>query len=140
MLVSHRITGTVELIPKHPGSHERVLQMQLINAAHQFQIAGKHWRGLIIDAAVADADQLRLTLDGKGMATVDYRFALSNSALVSALSKNRSPASTAGHNIRLLFNKLRKRLFLLFAGLLLALCCRSDWQDTTVLVGSVLAE
>jgi hypothetical protein len=61
--------------------------MQFIKASQQFQIASTDRMELIVDAAATDADQLRLTLDGKGMGAVDYRFALSNPALVSALSK-----------------------------------------------------
>lgn len=36
---------------------------------------------------------------------------------------------SAGHDIRLILKKLRERLFLLFARLLLALFSCSDWQE-----------
>ena len=87
MLAPYRIPGSVELIPQHSGTHERVLQMQFVDTPHQFQITGTHRMGLIVDGTAADANQLSLALNRKGMATVDYRFALSNPALVSALSK-----------------------------------------------------
>ena len=71
--------------------------MQFINAPHEFQIGGANRMGLIIDAAAANADQLRLTFDWKSMVTVDYRFALSNPSLASALSKKSFSSVSSCH-------------------------------------------
>lgn len=87
MLAAHSKASSIELILQHAGTHEWMLQMQLINAAHECQIGGVDRFGPIIDAAAADANQLGLPFDRKSMFAVDYRFALSNPTLVSALSK-----------------------------------------------------
>ena len=86
--------ASIELILRHPSTHERMHQMQLINAAHQRQISGIHRFWPIIDATAAYANQLSLPFDRKSMLAVDYRFAFSNPTLLSAPSKkNRFPAS-----------------------------------------------
>ena len=87
MLAAHRTTRSVELIPQHSGPHKRMLQMQLINTAHQIQIISTDGTGLVIHAAATDSDQLCLTFERKCMGTVNHRFALSNPTLVSASSQ-----------------------------------------------------
>lgn len=87
MLAAHSKACSIELILQHAGTHEWMLQMQLINVAHQRQVSDVYRLGPIIDTAAAYANQLGLPFDRKSMLAVDYRFALSNPTLVSALSK-----------------------------------------------------
>ena len=83
-------------IAQHPAAGERMLEVQLVEAAHQPQIRIADRLGVVIDRPAADPHELGLALDRKGVIAVDHRFALSNPALVSAPSKkNHSPASTA---------------------------------------------
>ena len=87
MLTSNNNPFSVQLISQHPRSHERILQMQFIQSAHERQIRGMMCFGLIIDSAAAYPDQLRLSCNGERMGSVYYRLALSNPILVSAPSK-----------------------------------------------------
>jgi len=74
-------------IAQHPGAGERMLQVQLVDAAHQRQVGGADRLGVVVDGAAADGEQLGLPLDGQRVGAVDHRFALSSPALVSAPSK-----------------------------------------------------
>jgi hypothetical protein len=76
-----------EQIAQHPAAGERVVQMQLVDLAHQPQVFVRDRARLVVDRAAADAQHLSLLLDGKIVLRVDHRFALSNPALVSAPSK-----------------------------------------------------
>jgi hypothetical protein len=80
-------TLALQLPAHHASSHERVLQMQLINASHERQIdlIGRTW--LVIHRTAAYLQQTGLTHHAQGVLSVNHRFALSNPALVSALSK-----------------------------------------------------
>jgi hypothetical protein len=61
--------------------------MQLVETPHDREVALRHRTRQIVDAAAADAQNLRLLGDRQIVLTVDHRFALSNPALVSAPSK-----------------------------------------------------
>src|SRR6202162_4850843 len=61
--------------------------MQPVETSHGLQVGRRHRTWQIIDAATADAQNLRLLGDRQIVCTVDHRFALSNPALVSAPSK-----------------------------------------------------
>src|SRR5450631_1769488 len=80
-------TLAVQKVAQHPAARERVFQMQLVDAAHEREVLGRNRSGLIVDAATADVQNLRLTDDGKIVIAVDHRFALSMPALMSAPSK-----------------------------------------------------
>jgi hypothetical protein len=74
-------------VAQHAAARERVLQVQLVDAAHQRQLGLGDRLGVVVHRAPADAQQLGLPLDRQFGFTVDHRFALSNPALVSAPSK-----------------------------------------------------
>ena len=61
--------------------------MQLVDAAHELQVARAGGPGQVADRASAHAQQAGLARDGQGVITVDHCFALSNPAMVSARSK-----------------------------------------------------
>ena len=77
----------IQLVAQLPRAHERVLQVQLVELAHQRQIGRADRLRQVVDRASADVEQLGLARDGQFVITVDHGFALSNPALVSALSK-----------------------------------------------------
>lgn len=77
----------MQLAAQHARSHEGVLQVQLVDAAHELQVGRAGGPGQVVDRASAHAQQGGLARDGQGVITVDRGFALSNPALVSALSK-----------------------------------------------------
>src|SRR5207237_2841867 len=72
---------------QHPRPCEWDLQMQPVETPHDRKIGLRHRTRQIVDAAAADAQNLRLPGDRQIVLTVDHRFALSNPALVSATSK-----------------------------------------------------
>jgi hypothetical protein len=49
---------------QHPTSGKRVVEMQLVDPAHQCKIAVRHWTRQIIDTATAEAEKLGLAHDG----------------------------------------------------------------------------
>src|SRR3954465_8210144 len=61
--------------------------MQPVETPHDGKVALRHRTWQVVDAATADAQNLRLPSDRQIVLTVDHRFALSNPALVSAPSK-----------------------------------------------------
>jgi hypothetical protein len=87
MLAVHINACSIELIAQHTSTHELVRQVQFVNTSHQRQIGSADQLRPIVDAAAADTDQLGLSFNRKCMGAVDYRFALSNPTLMSALSK-----------------------------------------------------
>lgn len=72
---------------KHPASGERIVQMQLVDPAHQNQIGRRRRPRQVIDAATADAEQPGLAGNGKVVGPVDHRFPLNSPALPSAPAK-----------------------------------------------------
>ena len=72
---------------QHPRAGEGKLQMQPVETPHDRQVGRRHRPWQVVDAATADAQNLRLLGDRQIVLTVDHRFALSNPALVSAPSK-----------------------------------------------------
>ncbi len=61
--------------------------MQFVELAHERQIGRADRLRHVIDSPPADVEQAGLTCDGQHVVSVDHGFALSNPALVSALSK-----------------------------------------------------
>ncbi len=61
--------------------------MQFIDPTHQRQIGVADRSGLVAHRAETDVQQRRLSLHRESVGPVDHHFALSNPALVSALSK-----------------------------------------------------
>ncbi|SCX63473.1 hypothetical protein SAMN05720354_1411, partial [Nitrosospira sp. Nsp1] len=51
MLASNIEPFPIELVAQHARTHERVFQVQFVNAAHERQIRGADWFGQIIHAA-----------------------------------------------------------------------------------------
>ena len=66
--------------------------MQFVNPSHHLQVGHRHRPRQVVDAATADAQNLRLLCDRQIVLTVDHRFALSKPALLSAPSKKLSTA------------------------------------------------
>src|SRR4029077_336755 len=77
----------VQQISQHPAARERVVEMQFVDPAHDRQIPRRYWPRLVVQAAPAELQKLRLTRQRQGMRTVDHRLALSMPALLSAPSK-----------------------------------------------------
>ena len=61
--------------------------MQPVETPHHLQVGRRHRTRPLVDAATADAQNLRLLCDRQIVFTVNHRFALSNPALLSAPSK-----------------------------------------------------
>ena len=76
-----------QLVTQHACTHERVFQMQLVDAAHECQIDGTYRLGQVVHRASADFEQFGLLGNRQFVISVNHGFALSNPALVSALSK-----------------------------------------------------
>ena len=76
-----------ELPAQHASAHEGVLQVQLVDAAHERLVGLTDRPRQAIHRAAAHAQQLGLARDGQRVVSVDHGFALSNPALVSARSK-----------------------------------------------------
>ena len=49
-----------QLVAQHARTHERMFQMQLVNAAHEGQIGGAHRLGQVVHRAPADLEQFDL--------------------------------------------------------------------------------
>src|SRR5450756_1155075 len=73
----------------------RELQMQPVEPPHDCEVGFRHRARQIVDAATADAQNLRLLGDRQIVLAVDHRFALSKPALVSAPSKKLTSALRA---------------------------------------------
>ncbi len=73
---------------QHPAAGEGIVEVQLVDPAHQRKIGGRRRPRQVVDAAPADPEHLSLAGDWQIMAAVDHRFALGNSpALPSAPDK-----------------------------------------------------
>ena len=81
--------------------------MQPVETPHDREVGCRHRPRQIVDAAAADAQNLRLLGDRQIVLTVDHRFALSNPALVSAPSKKLSAALRAPCGIETAGARLR---------------------------------
>ena len=84
---SHVEPLPIQLVAQHTRAHERVLQVQRVQATHQEQIGRADRLGHRVDAAPADPCQLGLTVDRQGVGGVHHRFALSHPTLMSAPSE-----------------------------------------------------
>ena len=73
-----------EQIAEHPGPGKGILEMQLVNPAHQGQLGISHGRRLIVGRRASHSEQLALPDNREGVGSVDHRFALSKPALMSA--------------------------------------------------------
>ena len=74
--------------PEHPAAGERVVEVQLVDPAHEREIGGGRRPRQVVDAASADPERLRLAADAEAVGAVDHRFALANRpALPSAPDK-----------------------------------------------------
>ena len=63
-----------------------MVEMQLVNPAHEREIGGRGRLRKVVDAASADPKRLRLAADAQPVVAVDHRLALSGRpALPSAL-------------------------------------------------------
>jgi hypothetical protein len=58
MAAADRDAFAVQKVAQHPSARERSLQMQLVDAAHDREVRGRHRPGLVIDAAAADVRTL----------------------------------------------------------------------------------
>src|SRR6202162_1971939 len=72
---------------QHPAPGKRELQMQSVETSHDREVGFRHRARQVVDAAAADAQNLRLLADGQIVLAHDHRFALSKPALPSATSK-----------------------------------------------------
>ena len=84
MASSHQHALLGQRAAQHPGTHERVLQVQLVNTPHQRQVGRVDQLGNVVDRAAADVQQLGLLGYGEVVMSVDHHLALSRPALVSA--------------------------------------------------------
>jgi hypothetical protein len=66
---------------------KRMLQVQLVDPAHERQICGTDRARRVVRTGSANADQLHLPGNGQGVGTINHFFALSKSALPSAPDK-----------------------------------------------------
>ena len=72
---------------QHPRAGERKLQMQPVETPHHLQVGRRYRTRPVVDAATADAQNLRLLCDRQIVFTVNSCFALIYPALMSAPSK-----------------------------------------------------
>jgi predicted TIM-barrel fold metal-dependent hydrolase len=77
----------VQDIARHPAARERVVEMQLVDPAHDLQVRARDRLRLVADSAPADAERRGLPRNGQVVVAVDHRLALSKPALVSAACK-----------------------------------------------------
>ncbi len=73
---------------EHPAAGEGVLEVQLVDPAHEREIGVRHRPWQIVDAASADPERLCLAANAEPVGAVNHRFALANRpALPSAPDK-----------------------------------------------------
>jgi hypothetical protein len=73
---------------QHPAARERILQVQLVDPAHEREIGVRGRARQVVDAAPADPEHLRLAADAQPVVAVDHHLALgSRPALPSAPDK-----------------------------------------------------
>jgi hypothetical protein len=77
MLASDLEASPAQRVAQHPRTHERMLQVQRVNAAHQREIGIRHWPRQVVHRSAADLQQLGLPSDRQFVVAVDHRFALS---------------------------------------------------------------
>ena len=88
MTPAHLMAFAVQKPFQHPAARERILQMQLVDPAHQCEIGVRNRARQVIDAAPADPERLGLTAEAQPMVAIDHRFALGRRpALPSATAK-----------------------------------------------------
>lgn len=91
MQPSSRVAFQLEQPLQHPAARKGIVQMQLIDPAHQRQIGHGDRPWQVVNAAPAEAERRCLPGDWKVVLSINHRFALSNPALVSAPSKKLVP-------------------------------------------------
>lgn len=87
MLAADADAFPIQHVAQHACPHERVLQMQRIDAPHQRQIGHRDGLRQVVHRAAADAHQFGLPGDGKVVLAVDHFLTLNMPALMSAPSK-----------------------------------------------------
>ena len=80
-------------VPQHPAARERMLEVQLVDAAHQSEISVRGRPGQIVNAAPADPERLRLPGERQFMGPVDHRLALASSPALPSAPAKKSLAS-----------------------------------------------
>ena len=76
MTPANRQTVKPQHSAQHTRAHERVFQVQLVNAAHQRQIGLADRSGQVVHRAPAHAKQFGLPFDGQIVLTVNHRLSL----------------------------------------------------------------
>jgi hypothetical protein len=61
-------------IAKHSCASERMLGVKAIHLAHEFQISGASWNGLVVQRAAREVQQPRLMRKRQSVRTIDHRF------------------------------------------------------------------
>jgi len=74
-------------VAQHPTAREWMVEMQLIEPTHDCQICHRDRTRLVVNAAPADAQKIRLPSNRQLMRGIDHRFALGRPALSSAPDK-----------------------------------------------------
>ena len=74
-------------VPQHPAARERMLEVQLVEAAHQHEIGVRGRARQIVDAAPADPERLRLPGERQSMGPVDHRLALAGQRFFSGRAR-----------------------------------------------------
>ncbi len=93
MQASDVIPRTNQKALQHPTAGERIGQVQFVDPAHQRQIGSRNRPRLIINAAPADPQNLRLAAHRQIFAPVDHRFALGDSPTFPSAPDKKSRSS-----------------------------------------------
>ena len=80
-------------VPQHPAAREGMLEVQLVDPAHQREIGVRGRPRQIVDAAPADPERLRLSGERQFMGPVDHRLALASSPALPSAPAKKSLAS-----------------------------------------------
>ena len=95
-------------LPAPFGKLKRVIEMQLVDPAHDRKVLGRNRPRLVIDGAAADVRRLRLPGEGEIAIAVDRRFALNMPALAirngsrPAILRPRAPSKKSFDQIHVL--------------------------------------
>src|SRR6478752_3643198 len=77
----------LEHVAQHPGTGKREVQVQLVKASHQYQVALAHRLRQVVDVRAKDLHQLGLPAYRQFMCAIDHFFALAPSIRPSAPAK-----------------------------------------------------
>jgi hypothetical protein len=84
VLASDHYALSLEQAHQHARAGKRMLQVQLVDAAHERKIRGTQRARRVVRTGSADADQRDLPGNPQGVGTINHFFALSRPALPSA--------------------------------------------------------